>query len=125
MPGFGDQTLQALLDLRQLRRRKVEVIARRQLPGNGVVFLDQRPPRHFGGMRGKHQFDIQPTDLTGDELGVTPFAFQALEQLGEDAVLERRRIAGMPTPNPMVLLGDIGEVEELAEGARHRQQLVV
>ncbi|MNQ79004.1 hypothetical protein D3C85_939320 [compost metagenome] len=65
VPGFGDQALQALLDLLALGRDQVAVILSCQLRGNSVVFLDQGATGDFSRVRGEHQFDVQTPQLPG------------------------------------------------------------
>ena len=74
VPGFGYQPLQALLDLLTLGRRKVTMVAGRQLFGHCIVFLNQGAPRHFGGVCGQHQLDIQAAELTGQRLAFVAVA---------------------------------------------------
>ncbi|MCY1545241.1 hypothetical protein D9M68_811720 [compost metagenome] len=125
MPGFGDQALQALGNPLTLARGQIAMILRRQLRGDGIVFLDQGAPRHFGRVGCQHQLDIQASDLARQRVGVVSVGQQALQQLGQHARLERLRLIGATPADAMVLLGDIGQVEELVEGPRHRQQLIV
>ena len=82
VPGLGDQTLQALADLLALSRGEVAVILRRQLRGDGIVFLDQGAARHFGGVGGEDQFDLQAPQLTGQGFVAVAFALQARQQFG-------------------------------------------
>ena len=125
MPGLGDQSLQLELHLVALDWKQVAVVEGGQLRGHGVVFLDQGAPRHFGGVRGEHQLDIQAAQLARQLLGLVPIRHQALQQLGQHPVIEGLRLV-RPTPaDAVILLGNIGQVEELIEGPRHRQQLVI
>ena len=54
-----------------------------------------------------------------------PARNQALKQLGQHPVIEGLRLVRATPADAVILLGDIGQVEELVEGPRHRQQLVV
>ncbi|MCY1404607.1 hypothetical protein D9M71_198200 [compost metagenome] len=125
VPGLGDQLAQARLHPPAFLGQQVGVVLGRQLRGDGVVFLDQRAARHFGGMRGEHQLDLQPGDLGGQLSGLVPGLAQARQQFGEHPVLEGLRLVGLAPADAVVLLGDIGEVEELVERPRHRQQFVL
>jgi hypothetical protein len=49
---------------------------------------------------------------------------QAGEQFRQYAGFERRRLRLFAAMNQLVLLGDVGQVEELVERPRHRQQFV-
>ena len=125
VPGFGDQALQRRLDLLALGAGQVAMVLGRQLRGDGVVFLDQRAARDFGRVRGQHQLDFQPSQLTGQGLGAMTFGAQAGEQLRQHPRLEWRGLGFFATVNQLVLLGDVGQVEKLVERPRHRQQFVL
>ena len=113
------------MHLTALSRQQVAVVEGGQLGGDGVVFLDQGAPRHLSGMRGEDQLDIDPPELAGQLFWGMPARHQALEQLGQHPVIEGLRLV-RPTPaDAVILLGNIGQVEKLIEGPRHRQQLVI
>ena len=124
MPGLGHQPLQALLDATALLRQQVGMVLGRQLRGDRIVFLDQRAPRHLGGMGGQHQFDLQPGELASQLPGGMPGVLETPQQLFQHQVLEGFRLVRPAPADTVVLLGDIGQVEELVEGPRHRQQFV-
>ncbi|MNE73780.1 hypothetical protein D3C80_1698090 [compost metagenome] len=96
-----------------------------QLCGDGVVFLDQRTPRDFGRMRGQHQFNLQPPQLSSQGFGPVPFGAQASEQLRQHPGFERCLLGLFAPVNQLVLLSDVGQVEKLVERPRHRQQFIV
>jgi len=125
VPDLGDQPLQLQLDAGTLGRRQVGMVARRQLLGDGVVLLDQGAPGNLGGVGGQDQLDFQPADLARQEFFVVPGGLEALEQVGKHAGLERRGLPGTAAANLVVLLGDVGQVEELVERTGHRQQFVL
>ncbi|MCY1424012.1 hypothetical protein D9M71_397430 [compost metagenome] len=124
VPGFGDQALQGGLDLLALGTGQITVILSRQLRGDGVVLLDQCAACNFGRVRREYQLDLQPTQLPGQRVGAMPFGAQAREQLRQHPGFERRLPGFLATVNQLILLGDVGQVEELVERPRHRQQLV-
>ncbi|MCY1300307.1 hypothetical protein D9M70_498680 [compost metagenome] len=76
-------------------------------------------------MGGQHQFDVQAPQLPSQLLRTVAGGQQALQQVAEHAVFERPGLRGGAPADAVVLLGDIGQVEELIEGAGHRQQFVV
>ena len=125
VPGLGDQALQTILDLRALGAGQVAMVLGGQLPGDGVVFLDQGAARHFRGVRSQYQFDFQASQLTGQGIGRMPLGPQALQQLRQDPGLERRRLRLVTPVDQLVLLGDVGQVEELVEGPGYRQQFIL
>ncbi|MNO81406.1 hypothetical protein D3C76_726460 [compost metagenome] len=96
-----------------------------QLRGDGVVFLNQRTARDFGRVCGQHQLDFKSTQLPGQGLGAMTFGAQAGEQLRQYPRLEWCRLGLFATVDQLVLLGDVGQVEKLVEGPRHRQQFVL
>ena len=124
VPGFGDQPLQGVLDLFAFGCGQVAMILRGELRGDRVVLLDQRAARHFGRVRGQHQFDFQSRQLPGQRLGAVAFAAQTREQFRQHAGFERRRLRLFAAMNQLILLGDVRQVEKLVERPRHRQQLV-
>ncbi len=124
VPGFGDQALQALADLLALGGREITVILQRQLCGDGIVLLDQGAARHFGGVGGQDQLDLQAPQLPGQGLVAVAFALQAGQQLRQHAGLERRGLRFIAPVDQLVLLGNIGQVEELVEGPGHGQQFI-
>ena len=124
VPGFGDQALQLRVDLLALGTGQVAMVLGGQLRGDGVVFLDQRAPRHFGRVSREDQFDLQPAQLPGQGFGAMTFGAQTRQQLRQHPRFERRGLRFFATVNQLILLGDIGQVEKLVERPRDRQQLV-
>jgi len=123
VPGLGDQPAQALAHLPTLGGGQVAVVLDGQLAGDGIVFLDQRAPRHFGRVCGQHQLDIELGELPGQGVILVPGLLQASQQLGQDPRLERLWLTGIATADQLILLGHVGQVEELVEGSRHGQQV--
>ncbi len=125
VPGLGDQPLEFFLHRLALFGQQVAVVTSGQLAGDGVVLLNQRAARHFGGVRGEHQLDLQLRHLPRQAFRPQAGLFQTAQQFGQDAVLEGLRLLRRAAANAVVLLGDVGQVEKLVEGARHRQQFVL
>ena len=100
MPALGDEALQLGIQLRSFAFGSA--FSGFQQGGDGVVFLDQRAPQDFRGMRSEHQL------------------YPHLRQL-------LRGHFGWPlhVPGRLPLLGDVGEVQELVEGAGEIGELVV
>ncbi|MNF37882.1 hypothetical protein D3C87_992560 [compost metagenome] len=124
VPGFGNEPLQGVLNLFAFGCGQVAMVLRGELRGDRVVFLDQRAPRHFRGVRGQHQFDFQPRQLPRQRFGTVAFVAQTREQFRQHAGFERRRLRLLATMNQLILLGDVRQVEKLVERARHGEQFV-
>ncbi|MNG91906.1 hypothetical protein D3C79_508240 [compost metagenome] len=119
VPGFGDQPAQALAHLLALGGNQVAVVLGRQLAGDGVVFLDQGAARDLGRVCGQHQLDIELGQLPGQGIVAVSGLFQARQQLGQHARLERLWLVGIAAADQLILLGHVGQVEELVEGPGH------
>ncbi|MNI74827.1 hypothetical protein D3C73_1309370 [compost metagenome] len=123
VPGLSDQPAQALAHLLALDRGQITMVLHGQLAGNGIVLLDQCAACHFGGMRGEHQLDIELGQLPGQGIVLVPGLLQTRQQLRQHPRLERLRLLGITAPDQLVLLGHVGQVEELVEGPRYGQQV--
>ena len=102
---------------------QVGTVACRQRRGNAVVLLDERPARHFGRMRGQHQLDPQRADRLVQPLRRDAAREQPREGvLARPALRRRQRIALIRAApaDAVMLLGDVGQVEEVRERARDR-----
>jgi len=127
LPGRSDLPLQRLMDLLDLFRRGVQTITLIQQFGDVVVLLQQGPAHHLGGVGRQHQLDVEVGDR-GMQILAVPGRLHALEELLQGST-QRSRL-GIPDPgptasHPVMLLGDIGEVEELRKGAHHRYDQLV
>ncbi|MNZ26250.1 hypothetical protein D3C78_434370 [compost metagenome] len=125
MPDFGQQPAQLATRLGLLPHGQIGMILRSQTGRNIVVLLDQGAPRHLGRMGGEHQLDIQTGDLLRQTLRTVTGGLQALEHFAQHPFLERQRLVRPAATDAVVLLGDVGQIEELVERPRHRQQLVL
>ncbi|MCY1431871.1 hypothetical protein D9M71_478480 [compost metagenome] len=108
-----------------LRLRPTEMVLSRQLHADLIVFLDQRTAGDLGGMGGENQLDIQPGDRRHQRLGTIPGLGETLQQPEKCQILLRLGLVRPASAHAVVLLGDVGQVEELVERAGHRQQLRV
>ena len=100
---------------------------RRQRRGNAVVLLDERPARHFGRVRGQHELDPQRADRLVQPLRGDAARQQTAEGVLARPALRRRQRIALIRPAPadaVMLLGDVGQVEEVRERARDGQRVV-
>ncbi|MNO86427.1 hypothetical protein D3C76_778230 [compost metagenome] len=123
VPGLGDQPAQALAHLLAFCRGQVTMVLCGQLAGDRVVLLDQRAAGHFGGVCGEHQLDIELGQLPGQGIVAVACLLQAPQQLGQYLRFERLGLVGVAAADQLVLLGHVGQVEELVEGPRYGQQV--
>jgi hypothetical protein len=84
------------------------------------VFLYQRAARDLGGMRGKHELDAQRFDRPTQRVSRNALVPEPLKRFGARPLLRPpcrvpRMIAS--AADPVVLLGDIGQVEKMSERA--------
>ncbi len=119
MPGLGDQPAQALAHLLAFGRGQIAVVLGSQLAGDGVVLLDQGAAGHLGGVSGEHQLDVELGQLPCQGIIAVPGLLQARQQLGQHPCLERLGLVGVSAADQLVLLGHVGQVEELVEGPGH------
>ncbi|MCY1397340.1 hypothetical protein D9M71_123410 [compost metagenome] len=99
------------------------MVLRGQLAGDRVVLLDQRATGHFGGVCGEHQLDIELGQLPGQGIVAVAGLLQAPQQLGQYLRFERLGLVSVAAADQLVLLGHVGQVEELVEGPRYGQQV--
>ena len=99
MPALGDEALQPLVEPASGIRGKPRAFFEQR--GDGVVFADEGAAQHFGGMGGEHQFHPHLRQRLG------------VHDLGP------HRVAGR-----LALIGDVGEIQKLVEGADEIRQVV-
>ena len=127
LPAGGNLAAQRLDDGLPLPERQVRAVLLGQGAGDAVVLLQQRAADDLGRVGGQHQLDLERADGIAQVGGRQPGRDQPAERLLARAALRRqvrRLLVGAAAADPVVLLGDVGEVQELREGARHRQDLV-
>ena len=126
-PRSGNLDAQRVEQLVVLGRRQVGAIALVEQVRDAFELLHQRPARDLGRVRREDQLDAQAADglvqaVRGDAGGDQP-----AERLVTRPDLRRRALVALvvaAASDAMVLLGDVGQVEEVREGARHGQGLV-
>ncbi len=123
VPGLIDQLFDAIEDLVSLAWQQVRELQRLQAVVELHMLVDQGATGYLGGVRSQHQIDIQLAHRLDDGLLRQVGGFQLVEHQ-----LQRIRGAGLlfaATGDGVELFCHVGQIEELAEGAGHRQQLVV
>ncbi len=104
------------------------MFARREQREDRMFGVEQTLAPNLGRMRGEHGRDPPARENLGDLAG----AHGRLAQMGEGAVeagLDQARLfAGGLGPRPLLqrmqILGDIAEMQKIAEGANDRQRLL-
>ena len=97
------------------------------LLGVGDRSRHERAARHLGGVCGRHQLDTERAHRLVQRVGRHASGQQAPERVLAGAALRRgARVAlvGAAAADAVVLLGDVGEIQEVRERARHRQRFV-
>ena len=125
LPGGRNLPLKIGERLFLLVRRQVGPIAKRQNLRDAIVFLQQRAAHDLGGMRREDQLDPHRGDGGGQRVGGDTALAQSREGLGGRSALRPPvRIARMiaPAMHAMVLLGDVGQRQEMRERAGHGQR---
>ena len=124
LPGGSDLATQRLDQRFSLETRHVAVIEIGQGIGDPTVLVLERAPHDFGGVGRDHQLDAEAAD--GAVQGISR---HAARQEPRERLFDRGRLRTgaritliRPAPaNAMMLLGDVGEVQEVREAARDRQ----
>ena len=123
MPGLRHQAPEALANGCAFGVGQVQMIAGGQFGCDGVVLLDQGAPGHFRRMGRQHQLDVQAAQLARQGRRGQAAALETLQQLAEQRRTGGLRLVRPPSPHPVILLGDVGQVEELVERPRDREYL--
>ena len=123
VPRLGNQLAQTAHDLMTFIVRNVVVIELLQAAVDLAHLVDQRTTRDFGWVRGQHQLQRQGFNgLFNNGFVEIGLLFELSQGAGNHF-----RITGRFAfwRNAVVLLSGIRQIQKLAKGARHRQQLVV
>ena len=121
-PDLGDQFPQAQVQPRALALGQARQFQLRQAATYLRMLVDQGATGDLGGMGGEHQFDAQRPHGVNDLLRRHPLLDQ-LAQVAGQAARGGQQLIGLAR-DIVVLVGDIGEIQELAESPRHRYQLL-
>ncbi len=124
MPGLRDDPREPLDLLQALRFAAVGQVEPAERGGDGVVLLHQRAPDDLGGMRGQHELDRQPAEALHQLGGAVAGLDQPVDDRGQRIRVRVARDRAAVPADLVVLLGDVGEIQELVERARHVHQPV-
>jgi len=108
-----------------LGRRQVGTVADGEHLGNPVVLLQKRAPDDLGWMGGEHELHPHRSDSRHQRVGRHAGTAQPPKRLGARPPLRLAvRIAGVIAPpvHAMVLLGDVGEGQEVRKGTGDGQR---
>ena len=125
LPCRRDLTMELFERLLPLGWRQVGPIAEGQEVRDAIVFLDQRAPRDLGRMCRQNQLHAHRAERPHEIRGRHALLEQAIECfLARSALEPALRIARViaPAADAMVLLGDVGEMQEVSERASERQR---
>jgi hypothetical protein len=102
-----------------LFRRHLQALALIEQAGEIAVVADQALALDFGRVRGEHRGDERVGEEVGDGLGPDLVLGQAVEGMDETAFARRRagQIVGAAAADVVLVLGDVGQLQEVAEGA--------
>ncbi len=118
LPEDGDLLRERRLPLAALRRRQADVVELVEELGDPTMLLEDRARQRLGRVRRENELDRDPLGSGRDLLRGDRVSPEELDGLGER--LARRSAQALvlsAAPHPVVLLGDVGEVEVDGEGA--------
>ena len=93
-----------------------EIAALGQQLGDGALGVEDALALHLGGVGGEHRRDEGPVERRGDVGGAVVGVVQALERHRQRAVLQvALALVVRATPHVLAILGDVGQVREVAE----------
>jgi hypothetical protein len=125
VPGAGNLAAHRLQQRFALARREVRSIASGQRVGHAVVFVLERPPHDLGWMGGDHELDAEMADCVVERVTGHTGPDEPRQRLLDRCLLgpaSRLTLDLAPPPHPVVLFGDVREIEEVREASRHRQR---
>ena len=124
LPQLGDAGADQRLVLGQFPLA-AQAVARAHQLGDRTLGVEDALALHLGRVRGQHRRDVGPLQHRGDVRCTMPGALQALEAHRQRAFLQVTGVFVHAAPAHMVpVLGDVGQVREVAEGADHADRLV-
>ena len=123
MPGLGNQLAQTAHYLVALVVGDIRIIELFQTVVDFTHFVDQRTTRNFGRVRGQHQLQRQGFNgLFNRRFVEIGLVFEFTQSTGNHFRVARRFAFWR---NAVVLLGGVGQIQELAKRTGDRQQLIV
>ena len=124
LPEDRDLLGERVLDLGAARGRQLRVVERPQEPRDPLVRGEDRPPRRLGRMRGEDELDRDPRGRPAQLLLGDPRVAEPRERLGQRLALHAAlALPGAAAADPVMLLGDVRELEIEGERAQHRRLL--
>jgi hypothetical protein len=106
--------------------REAHAVALLEQRGDASLGVEHDAPLHLGGMRREHRHDQRLPEEPGQCVRPDPGGGDAVHRVGE-AALARRGPADQVcarASDVVQVLGDVGEVREVAEGAHHDHGVV-
>ena len=100
-------------------RRHAQALALVEQVGKVAVVADQTLALNLGRMRGEDRGDDGVGEEVDDGLGRNIAVGKLVEGMNEAAFARwrTRQIVGAPAPDMVLVLGDVGQLQEIAEGA--------
>jgi hypothetical protein len=103
----------------------VQVVAMANQFGDGPLGIEDALSLDLGRVRGQHRGDVGLRQHLGDLAGADVGARQALEGHRQRAFLQMPLgLVMLAAAHMVAILGDVGQVAEIAEGANHAHRLV-
>ena len=124
LPELGDAGADQRLVVGELALARLRRSRRQQL-GDRALGVEDALPLHLGRMRGQHRRDEGMVQRRHDLLAGDAAPRQPLERQRQRALLQMALALVDAAPAQVVpVLGDVGEVREVAEGADHAHRVV-
>ena len=122
MPDLRDQLSDAPLGLLSRHVGQRDTVERRKTVTQRTVFVDQCSARNFSGVRGQHQIDMQLLNCILN-VGIFRFGFQHPKGALKGGAGREMRLS--MDRRGVLLISDVGEVQELTERPRNNQKLLL
>jgi GNAT superfamily N-acetyltransferase len=106
---------------------ELHAVARVQEPRDHGLAVEDALPLHLGGVGGEHRRHQRAVEEAGQRRGVGRTAVERALERVRQAALARCRAGDQVrarAPDVVLVLGDVGQVGEIAEGAHHLDGLL-
>jgi len=124
LPQLGDAGADGLLVGPPLGAA-VQPVARGDEAGDRALGVEDALALHLGRMRGQHRADVGLLQRLGDRLGVVAGLAQLLQAARQRPLLAvAQALVVQAAAHVVAVLGEVGQVREVAEGADHAHRLV-
>ncbi len=127
LPRRGNLYPQRVEQIARLRHGQVGPVTHREQVRDPPVFLHQRPAGDLGRMRREHELDLQADDDRVQRVGRDAGAAEASKRFVARADLRKRLRVAFVEPaaaDPVMLLGNVRQREEVRERPRDGQRFV-